>query len=55
MFINDHGNWVNILNDAVATNNKKFQSTINMTPVHASNNPDNVKYYVKSTKALPKN
>ena len=25
-----------------------------MTPVDASNNPDKVKYYVKSTKATPK-
>ena len=39
MFINGDGNWVNILNDAVITYN--IHSTINMTPVDASNNPDN--------------
>ena len=54
MFINGDGNWVNILNDAVITYNKYIHSTINLTPVDASNNPDNVKYYDKSTKATPK-
>ena len=54
MFINGDGNWVNILNDAVTTYNNNIRSTINMTPVEASNNPDTVKYYVKSTKAKPK-
>ena len=54
MFINGDGNWVNILNDAVVTYNKNIHSTINMTPVDASNNPDKVKYYVKSSKATPK-
>ena len=54
MFINGDGNWVKILNDAVITYNNKIHSTINMTPVDASNNPDKVKYYVKSTKATPK-
>ena len=53
MFING-GNWVNILNDAVITYNNNMHSTINMTPVDASNNPDKVKYYVKYTKATPK-
>ena len=48
------GNWVNILNDAVITYNINIHSTINMTPVDASNNPDKVKYYVNSTKAKPK-
>ena len=41
-------------NDAGITYNNKNHSTINMTPVGASNNPDKVKYYVKSTKATPK-
>ena len=50
MFINGDGNWVNILNDAVITYNNNIHSTINMTPVDASNNPDKVKYYVNSTK-----
>ena len=44
MFINGDGNWVNILNDAVLTYNNNIHSTINMTPVDASNNPDQVKY-----------
>ena len=43
MFINGDGNWVNRLNDAVVTYNNNIYSTINMTPVDASNNPDNVK------------
>ena len=50
MFINGDGNWVNILNDAVIT----YNNNIHTTPVDASNNPDKVKYYVKSTKATPK-
>ena len=54
MFINGDGNWVNILNDAVITYKNSTHSTIDMTPVDASNNPDKVKYYVKSTKATPK-
>ena len=60
MFINGDGNWVNILIDAVITHNNNIHSTINMTPVDASNNPDKVKYYIndtasqiKSTKATP--
>ena len=33
-----------ILNDAVVTyNNKNIQTTINMAPVDASNNPDKVR------------
>ena len=61
MFIKGDGNWVNILNDAVVTYNNNIHSTINMTPVDASNNPDKVRYYIsetasqnKSTKATPK-
>ena len=55
------GNWVNILNDAVVTYNNNIHSTINMTPLDASYNPDKVKYYIseiasqiKSTKATLK-
>ena len=44
MFINGNGNLVNLLNDAVVTYNNNIHSTINMTPVDASNNPDKVKY-----------
>ena len=40
MFINGDGNWVNILNVAVITYNNNINSTINMTPIDASNNPD---------------
>ena len=54
MFIKGDGNWVNLLNDVVITYNNNIHSTINMTPVDASNNPDKVKYYVKSTKATTK-
>ena len=54
MFINGDGNWVNILNDAVITYNNNIHSTINMTPVDASNILDKVKYYVTSAKATPK-
>ena len=44
IFINGDCNWVNILNDAVITYNNNIHSTINMTPVDASNNPDKVRY-----------
>ena len=44
MFINGDGNWVNILNDAVISYNNNIHSTINMTTVDASNNPDKVRY-----------
>ena len=44
MFINGDGNWVNILNDAVVTSNNNIHSTINMTPVDASNNREKIKY-----------
>ena len=54
MFLNGDGNWVNILNDEVITYNNNIHPTINMTPVDASDNPDKVRYYVKSTKATPK-
>ena len=54
MFINGDGNWVNILSDAVITYINNTHSTINMTPVDASNNPDKVRYYVKSNNATPK-
>ena len=54
IFINGDANWVNILNGAVKIYNNNIHSTINMTPVDASNNPDKVRQYVKSTKATPK-
>ena len=40
LFINGDGDWVNILNDAIITYNNNIHSTINMTPIGASNNPD---------------
>ena len=52
--INGDGNRVTILNDAAITYNNNIHSTINMTPVDASNNSHKVKYYVKSTKAIPR-
>ena len=54
MFINGDGNWVNILNDAVLTYNNNIHSTINMTPVDASNNPDKVKYTFNFKNIKPK-
>ena len=54
MFINGDGNWVNILNDAVLTYNNNIHSTINMTPVDASNNPDRVKYTFNFKNIKPK-
>ena len=54
MFINGDGNCVDILNEAVVTYNNNKHTTINMTRVNASNNPDKVRYYVKSTKFKPK-
>ena len=54
MFINGDGNWVNILNDAVLTYNNNIHSTINMTPVDASNNPDKVKYIFNLKNIKPK-
>ena len=54
MFINGDGNWLNILNDAVITYNNNIHSTINMTPVDASNNPDKVKYTFSFKNIKPK-
>ena len=54
MFINGDSNWVNILNDAVLTYNNNIHSTINMTPVDASNNLDKVKYTFNFKNIKPK-
>ena len=54
MFINGDGNCVNVLNDAVVTYNINIHSTINMTPVDASNNPDNVEYSLIYSNNKPK-
>ena len=55
MFIKGDGNWVNILNDAVVTYNNNIHSTIKMTPIDASNNPDKVEYTFsfQNTKGKP--
>ena len=44
IIINGDGNWLNLLNDAVITYSNNVHSTINMTPVDASNIPDKVKH-----------
>ena len=49
MFINGDGNWVNLLNEAVITYKNSIHSTIKMTPVDASNNPDKVRYIISTT------
>ena len=54
VFINGDGNWVNILNGAVVTYNNDILSTINITPVDASNNPDEVKYTFSFKNIKPK-
>ena len=55
MFINGDGNWVYILNYAVITYNNNIHSTINMTPVDASSNPNKVRYIIStSNKIKPK-
>ena len=54
MFINGDGNWINILSDAVITYNNNIHSTLNMTPVDASNNPDKVKYTFNFKNIKPK-
>ena len=43
MYINGNSNWVNILKDAVVRYNNNFLSTINMTPVDSSKNPEKVR------------
>ena len=54
MFIDGDGNWVSILNDAVIRCNNKTHSTINMTHVAASNDPDKIKYTFSFKKFKPK-
>ena len=49
MFIKGDGNWVDILDDAVITYNNNIHSTIKMTPVDASNNPDKVRYIISNS------
>ena len=47
LFISGDCNWLNLLNDAITTYNNNIHSTINITLVDASNNPDKVKYVRK--------
>ena len=54
MFINGDGNWVNIPNDAVVTYNNNIHSTIKVTPIDASINPDKVKYTFSFKNIKPK-
>ena len=55
MFIIGDAIWVNMLTDACVTYNNNVHSTINMTPVDASNNPDKVRFFIStSTKIKPK-
>ena len=54
IFINGDGNWVNILNDAVVTYNNNIHSSIIVTAVDASNNPDKVKYTSSFKNIKPK-
>ena len=53
-FINGDGNWVDLLNDGVVTYNDNIHSSINMTPIDASNNPDKVKYTFSFKNIKPK-
>ena len=54
MFINGDGNWGNILNDFVVTNNNNIHSTINMQPVYASKNLDKVRNTISFKNIKPK-
>ena len=55
MFINGDGNWVNILNDDVVTYKYNVHSTVYLTPLDASYNPEKVRYIIStSTKIKPK-
>ena len=40
MLVNGDCNWLNLLNDTLATYNSNQHSNINMTPVDASINPE---------------
>ena len=54
MFTNGDGNWVNKINDAVVSYNNNIHSTINVTPVDTSNNPDKVTYTFSFKNIKPK-
>ena len=54
MFINGDGNWVDILNDAALTYNNNIHSTIKMTTVDCSKNPDKVRYSFNFKNIKPK-
>ena len=44
MFINGDGNWVSPLKDAIVAYNNNKHTTIIMTPVVASSNPEKFRY-----------
>ena len=48
-YIKGDGNWVIIFKGAVVTYNNNVHSTINMTAVDASNNPDKVTYIISTS------
>ena len=48
MFINGDCYPVNLLNDAVESNNNNKHSTINMTLVDASSNPEKFRYFIST-------
>ena len=54
MFVNGDGNWVNTLFDSEITYNNNHHSTINMTPVDASNNPNKDKHTFSLKNNIPK-
>ena len=49
MFINGDGNWVNILNDDVVTFKNSVRSTVYLTPLDASYNPEKVRYIISTS------
>ena len=49
MFINGDGNWVNILNDDVVTFKNNVRSTVYLTPLDASYNPEKVRYIISTS------
>ena len=54
MFINGVGYWVSLLNDVVVTYNNNEHTTVNITPVDASNNPEKVRYTVNFKNIKPR-
>ena len=55
MSISGDGNWVNLLNGDVASYKIIFQSTINMTPVDATINPEKAGYISETAEFTTEN